>query len=336
MLTSAMNVELVQGTCARFFFDQGRVRGVKSEAGVDLEADLVVDASGRGSQAPRWLADGGFEPPRETTVNAFLGYASRFYRPAPDPGRWWKGMYIQSAPPESPRVGVILPIEGGLWHVTLGGGDRQYPPADERGFEEFARSLRSPALADALRDAEPLSPIHVTRSTHNRQRHFEAIRMPDGFVVTGDATCAFNPVYGQGMTTAALGAVTLAESLRDTAAATGLPQGDGLPRRFQRGLARVNAVPWTLAVGEDLRYRSTEGARAGFGTRVSHRYMNAVGRLTTIDTRVRLALLRAFHLVAPPSSLFAPRIMWSVVRNQFDGSDASRTSVQTRARAPIV
>src|SRR4029453_7659071 len=96
-----------------------------------------------------------------------------------------------------PRGGVFLPIEGGLWHVTLGGGDRQYPPCDDAGFLEFARGLRSPVLYDAIRGAEPCSPVYATRSTENRLRHFESIRMPDGFVVSGDAACAFNPVYGQ-------------------------------------------------------------------------------------------------------------------------------------------
>ena len=292
--------------------DGRRVGGVTTRAG-GLGADLVVDASGRGSRAPRWLEDAGFAPPPETTVNAFLGYASRFYRPPSDPSRWWKGMYVQAAPPDAPRVGVILPIEGGLWHVTIGGGDRQYPPTDEAGFLEFARSLRTPAIHDALRTAEPCTGIFATRATENRRRHFESIEMPEGLVVTGDAACAFNPVYGQGMTTGAIGALTLDACLERTRRKTGSPHGDGLSKRFQAALARANNAPWMLAVGEDLRYRSTEGARADLGTRLMQRYMDAIGRLTTTDPVVRLRLLRAFHMIAPPQSLFSPTVLWRVL-----------------------
>lgn len=296
-----------------------RVTGVETSAGL-LDADLVVDASGRGSRTPQWLERLGYERPRETVVNAFLGYASRFYRPSPDAARWWKGMYIQSAPPASPRVGLILPIEHGAWHVTLGGGDRQYPPADEAGFLAFAGSLRHHALADALAGAEPLSPVHATRSTENRLRRYDRIRLPDGLVVIGDAACAFNPVYGQGMTTAALGAEALHACLSETDRRTGAPHGTGLPRRFQRALGRVNAAPWMMAVSEDLRYRGTEGARADFRTRIMHEYIDIVGRSTTRDPAVRLSLLRAFHMVAPPRSLFAPGVVGRLMRCRRNGS----------------
>ncbi len=289
-----------------------RVTGVRTDAG-QLEGDLVIDASGRGSHAARWLEDAGCRRPRETVVNAFLGYASRLYRPLPDARRWWKGMYVQAAPPQHPRVGVILPIEGGLWHVTIGGGDRQYPPADEAGFLEFAASLRTPALYEALQAAEPCSPICTTRSTENRRRHFESTRMPAGFIVTGDAACAFNPVYGQGMTTAALGARALGESLDITRARTGHLIGHGFERRFQARLARANRDPWLLAVGEDLRYRATQGASRSLRIRAMHAYMDAVGRMTTHDVIVRARLLRAFHMIAPPASLFTPSVVWRVL-----------------------
>jgi 2-polyprenyl-6-methoxyphenol hydroxylase-like FAD-dependent oxidoreductase len=312
MLGASTSVTFTIGAVGGLAVENGRARGVRTEAG-DLDADLVVDASGRGSASPQWLEAAGFTAPRETVVNAFLGYASRFYRPDPDTARWWKGMYLQAAPPDHPRVGVILPIEGGLWHVTLGGGDRQYPPSDENGFLEFARNLRVPALYDAIRGADACSPIYVTRSTQNRRRYFESIRMPEGFVATGDAVCAFNPVYGQGMTTAAIAAQTLDASLEATARRTGAPQGNGLPAMFQRALAKATGAPWMLAIGEDLRYRSTEGATSDSRTRFMHRYMDAIGRLTTSEPAVRLRLLRAFHMIAPPASLFSPAMLGRVL-----------------------
>ena len=312
MLAASSTVSFMTGTAVEgLVVERDRARGIQTSAGTLL--DLIVDASGRGSRAMRWLEKAGFAPPRETVVNAFLGYASRMYRPAPDAARWWKGLYIQAAPPDHPRVGVILPVEGGLWHVTIGGGDRNYPPSDEAGFVEFARSLRSLALYDAIRTAEPCSPIYATRATENRRRHFDAVRMPEGFVVTGDAACAFNPVYGQGMTTAALAAETLAASLEAIRRRTGLPHGAGFSRHFQRTLAHATKAPWMLAIGEDLRYRGTQGAQARLSTRLMHRYMDAVGRLTTSDREMRLRLLSAFHMIAGPESLFAPPMLWRIV-----------------------
>jgi hypothetical protein len=313
MLAASGAVVFTTTTVDGLIVDAGRASGIRTTAG-DLHADLVVDASGRGSRAPQWLEDAGYARPRETVVNAFLGYASRFYRPAPDAARWWKALYLQSAPPESPRVGVVMPIEGGLWHVTIGGGDRQYPPSDDTGFLDFARSLRASTLYDAIRRSDPCSPIYATRSTENRCRHFESTPLPEGFAVTGDAVCAFNPVYGQGMTTAAIAAQKLDECLEVTRRQTGMPHGNGFSMEFQTALARANRGPWMLAVGEDLRYRGTEGARPDWRIQLTHRYMDAIGRRTTTDATVRLRLLQAFHMIAPPESLFSPAMLWRILR----------------------
>ena len=179
-----------------------------------MRADLVVDATGRGSRAPRWLRELGYDAPEETVVSAFLGYASRLYRVPGGFASDWKGAYVQVAPPAHTRGGIMLPVEGGRWLVTLIGGGRDYPPADDEGFLEFARSLTSPVIYDAIKGAEPLTPVRTHRATENRRRHYERLkRQPDNFIVTGDAACAFNPVYGQGMTAAALGALALDESL---------------------------------------------------------------------------------------------------------------------------
>jgi 2-polyprenyl-6-methoxyphenol hydroxylase-like FAD-dependent oxidoreductase len=284
-------------------------------AAAPLRADLVVDAGGRGSRAPAWLAEIGYAAPAETVVNAFLGYASRLYaRPAGSSGDW-KALYLQSRPPQLLRGGVILPIEGERWLVTLAGAGRDYPPADATGFLEFARSLASPALYEAIRAATPLAPITTYRATENRVRHFERLaRWPDGFIVAGDAACAFNPVYGQGMTTAALSAVTLDECLRGAARAGG--DWRGLARRFQRLLARRNQAPWLLATGADLQVPQTVGRRPGGLARLSLRYFDHVLARATHDPTVRLALMDVLHLVRPPAALFQPHILWRVLSGQ--------------------
>jgi flavin-dependent dehydrogenase len=201
---------------------------------------------------------------------------------------------------------VIFPIEGGRWIVTLGGSCKDYPPTDEAGFLAFARSLPVPEFAKALESAEPLGPIVGHRSTENRLRHYERLTcLPNRFLVTGDAACAFNPVYGQGMTTAGLGAEVLDECLQACRPAGRL---DGLSQRFQKRLAQSNSVPWTLSTSEDFRHRETEGNPPGRTVRFLHRYLDYVIGLGVEDRTVRKTMLEVFHLIRPPSSLLHPKI----------------------------
>lgn len=292
----------------------------------ELRADLVVDATGRASRAPRWLDDLGYVIPEETVVDAHLGYASRLYQIPDDFNRDWRCAYVQSAPPKRNRGAILFEVEGNRWLVTLMGGARDYPPSDEAGFLEFARSLPVSIIYDAMRAAEPVSPIKTHRGTENRLRHFDRLKeFPENFLLLGDAVCAFNPVYGQGMTIAALGALTLRNTLR----AGGNPAG--LSRRFQKQLAEVTKAPWLLATGEDYRYPGTEGHGAGLMTKFMHRYMNRVFELATQSVEVRSVLLRAFSMLVPPTALFHPRISLRVLGHVFK----SRNSAQIRSGNPV-
>ena len=274
----------------------------------ELTADLVVDTTGRSSRAPRWLNDLGYAKPEETVVDAHLGYASRLYRIPEDFNRDWKCAYVQSAPPKRNRGAILFEVEGNRWLLTLIGGARDYPPSDEAGFLEFARSLPVSMIYDAMCAAEPISPIKTHRGTENRLRHFDRTKeLPENFLLLGDAVCAFNPVYGQGMTIAALGALTLKNTLREDASLR------GLSRRFQKRLGKVNKAPWLLATGEDYRYPDTEGHGAGLMTKFMHRYMNHVFELATESVAVRSVLLRAFSMLVPPTALFHPRISFRVL-----------------------
>lgn len=162
----------------------------------------------------------------------------------------WKRLLLRATPPTNLRSAVILPVEDNRWVVTLGGSGRNYPPTDEACFLEFARTLPNSVCYEAIKRAEPLTPIHGFRRTENRLRHYERLdHMPDGLVVIGDAACAFNPVYGQGMTVAAQGALALDASLRERRVHGAEP--DGMPARFQARLARVNRVPWMIATNAD-------------------------------------------------------------------------------------
>lgn len=250
-IRKAQVLELVGGA--------GRVTGVRlSTAGGEaaLDADFVVDASGRGSRVVRWLGGLGVTGIRERTVDSGLVNATRLYRAPEGAGRF--PMTVVHADPYAGRPGrsgMVLPIEGGRWMVSLGGTRGGEPPSDPDGFLRYALDLAHPVVGRLISGAEPLTGVHVSRSTHNSRRYLEKVRdWPEGFVVLGDALATFNPTYGQGMSVAALGAQVLGREVRAGGVASA-----GLARRVQRGAARWVEAAWATAVGQDVWYPQTRG-----------------------------------------------------------------------------
>ncbi len=289
-----------------------RSRGVAAGDNQSLQADFVVDASGRFSRTPDWLEKLGHGRPHESVVNAFLGYSSRLYEIPTSFQTDWKALLLLGNPPDETRGGVLLPVEGEHWLVTLAGMNEDYPPADEAGFLEFARTLRSNKLYDAIRGARPLSPIVGYRATENRLRHYELLDpWPEHLVVLGDAVCAFNPIYGQGTTIAALGAEILNEWLVDYDAPAGYSAG--MARQFQRILAKVNKLPWLMAIGDDFRWPKTEGERPDFFVGAAHKYLDEVIALATESHMVAATFAQVAHLIKSPFALFHPRIVSRVL-----------------------
>jgi hypothetical protein len=144
------------------------------------------------------------------------------------------------------------------------------------GLNDFARGLRSPLLYETIKAAEPVSAIFGYRNTDNQRRHFERLRRwPEGFVVIGDASCTFNPIYGQGMTVAAMTAVALDQILTKQRKRSGADLF-GPARQLQRQVAKTNTGAWTMATTEDLRYPWTEGAQIDLPTRIMHSYADRV------------------------------------------------------------
>ena len=291
---------------------QMRARNSEREI-VDLEADLVVDTSGRDSQLPAWFQSLGYPAPPETIINPFFGYSSRVYIPSQDSKRTWKGLVIQANPPHNLRGGVIWPIEGGNWMVVLGGTGKDYPPNDEEGFLEFVKSIPAPEFYGALKDAQSVSPIYGYRRTANRLRHFERLtRLPERFIALGDAVCAFNPVYGQGMTIAASGAMALDKYLNKQR------QKDlvGLPHHFQRKLAKINETPWQLATASDYHVPGIEGMNPNWIEKLTYRYIDNVVKLLPTVPLASKTFINVLHMLEPPTSLFHPAIVAHVVLSQ--------------------
>lgn len=304
-------------------------KGTSGGARETLTADLVVDASGRESKAPVWLAGHGHEPPTETVVNAKLGYVTRYFRrrhDLPD----WKALIIHATPPAHTRLGALAPIEGDRWQLVMAGVNGDYPPTDEEGLMDFARSLASPEIHEAIRGAEPLSPIYGYRRTENRMRRFD--RLPsylERFVVLGDAVCAFNPVYAQGMSTAVQSASLLGDCLRERHGDL-----DDLPRSFQKRLYRMLLTPWFLATSEDFRYPTTIGERPPAVVPVLQRFIDQVLCLSTVDARAYEAFVNVMHMTRLPTTLLQPAILLGALTGRSAGLAASSTAMDAGWSAP--
>ena len=298
----------------------------------DLPADLVIDASGRHSHLPQWLTALGYPGPQETRVDPFLGYASRFYAPRAALRADWKVLLIQAKPPRYFRGGALFPVEGQRWLVTLSGASGDYPPTDEAGFLSFARSLRSPLLAEAIAGATPLSAIHGYRRTENRRRHYERLeKWPDRLLVLGDALCAFNPVYGQGMTVSAQAAEVLNDSL--AAFRRQSPQRPGFVKRTQERLAQNDATAWLMATSEDFRYPATDGRRPALPTRLMHWYFGRVLEGAARDPKITKAFSEVVNFLEPPQSLLRPSILFAALTGGMRGVRTSIPSAPSPAAA---
>ena len=282
----------------------------------ELVADLVVDSSGRGSHASQWLASLGYGQVKESSVKIDVGYASRIYRCPDQLPTNWKVLFVFGTPPDDKRMGVIFPIEGGCWMVTLAGRLRDYPPDDDAGFLEYARSLSQPDVYEAIKEAEPVSPIVMYKYSTNRWLHYERMsRLPEGFIVMGDALCSFNPVYGQGMSVAALEAKTLDTCLREQLHASENRQPSSFPLRFQKAIAGEVHTAWMLSTGEDLRYPGTAGSRP-LSTRLFNWYSSRVIRLTASNPLVTATFFQVQHRLKPLRALFDPRVVWAVLSSE--------------------
>ncbi|GHD92493.1 pyridine nucleotide-disulfide oxidoreductase [Streptomyces naganishii] len=275
-----------------------------------IEAGLVVDATGRGSAASRWLTELGLPAPERREVDPGLAYASRLYL-APEAARdCFPIVNVQPGPRGGGpgRAGFLLPIEDGRWIVTLSGTRGGEPsPADE-DFVRFAREeLRHPVIGELLERAEPLSGVSFTRTTVNRRHFYERMpAWPGNFAVLGDALAAFNPVYGHGLAAAAQSALALREVVRRHGWGT-----PGLSRRVQRAVARPVAAAWELAIAQDVFYPGATEQGPTLRDRLLSAYVDRIMHTATGNGRVArrvtdvTSLERGAHVLLAPSMLLA-------------------------------
>jgi 2-polyprenyl-6-methoxyphenol hydroxylase-like FAD-dependent oxidoreductase len=282
----------------------------KDRHGSILDADLVVDCSGRGSRLVPWLEAAGFPAPPATEIAIDLGYLAITLRRRPMDLGGATAMIVQNIAPEMTRLGLALAVEGDRWTVLLGGYFGDLPPLDRAGYLAFADSLPVPELAQLLRSAMPIAEPQPYRFRSSRRVHVErAARWPIGLVALGDATCSFNPLYGQGMSVALMQAEHLGKALDDCGTAKQLSFS------IQRELARITDLAWNIAAGGDLAYPQVVGERKAISS-VIRRYMGKVFRACSVDAEVVDALFEVTNLVAPPTRLVRPSMIARVLRAQ--------------------
>jgi 2-polyprenyl-6-methoxyphenol hydroxylase-like FAD-dependent oxidoreductase len=300
--------------------DPSRVTGVVvapvggGEASV-INADLVVDASGKVSRLPDWLAGLGYPVPAEEAVHCRMAYLTRRWRLAP--GRVPSEIVKVITPAQTPHFGVLIAQEDGTHIVTLGGLLDSAPARSD--YVAFAGRLPDPGIAEALVDAEPVTEFQPSHFPASRRRRYDKLRrLPAGLLALGDSIASFNPMYGQGMTVAALEAV----ALRDL-----LGRGELAAREFFARAHRIEDVAWKIATGGDLRFDAVQGRRTPDG-RLMNRYLDRLCAAARTDPVLAGQFLRVAAFVARPETFFKPAIVWRVITDARAGAPG-----RTRERA---
>ena len=304
--------------------DRRRVTGLRLQqtGGVTATypADLVVDAGGRASRSPDWLYELGYGRPKTEMVEIDLGYTTRTFRRRPEDLNGDVGAIIAPRPPKQMRVGFMLAMEDDRWMVTIGGWMGDHAPTDPDGYLNFARSLSRPDIYDVIKDAEPLTDAVTYAYPANLRRRYERLdRFPGHYLVMGDALCSFNPIYGQGMSVAALEGLALEECLARR------PSLDDVWRPFIKAATRVIDTP--VDDRRRQRFRVCRGDRCEAGGHRSHQLVSrsrAPRRLPRSDRVSRILRRRqsagaghdvvsSRHRCARDQSVPVPRFLGSEV-----------------------
>lgn len=278
-----------------------------------LEAALTVDATGRTSRTPKWLANHGYEAPPVDEVQVDVTYSTiQVERPTEDR----RVFFVPPSPPRT-RGGAFIPVEGDRWEVIVQGIHGDDTPTDPDAFTRFVESLPVSELGRLVNQQSWVTDeIEQYPYPGSRRHRYESLdRFPDGLVVTGDAIASFNPIYGQGMSVAALEAVVLHHALTGGGV-------DGVAGRFFDRTADVVDEVWQMAVGADFAFPQTTGPKPT-GTDLSNWYLDRLLQQAHADPSLSEAFLRVLRLEQPAASLLKPAILWRVLRPTATGTRLS-------------
>lgn len=280
---------------------------------VDIAADVVVDATGRGSRTPVFLDQMGFARPRENDLTVNVSYVSMPIR-IPE-GVLREYLFIDLFQPGRPRGFSLSRCENDDWIMLVGTlGKEVRPPASAAELVAQAEDLMPAHAFEALRHAERLGDVALHRFPASRWRRYDKMRRsPDGLLITGDAVCSFNPIYGQGMTLAAIDAVTLRDCLRDGA--------EDLPVRFHRKAAKNIRIAWRSAVGSDLALPEVRGPRS-LSTRVMNAFIGRILQASETDPWVVREFLLVTGMLEPPTRLLRPEMLRRILTHAVQGRES--------------
>ncbi|MFJ4806835.1 NAD(P)/FAD-dependent oxidoreductase [Streptomyces murinus] len=269
-----------------------------------VDADLVIDASGRSSRLPHWLVDLGLPRAQETVIDAGVGYATRVFRARPGSPANYVGVIEPLVPTTTTQHGCfVTQVEDARILVTLQCAHER-PPHTDIEFSRFVESLQC-SLSDSLAGYQPDDLIYRYSRNANRRIHYSRLReWPEGIIALGDAVCAFNPIYGQGMTVAALEALTLDNFL---AHSQGLA---GFSARYQRAVARLTAWPWFLATIAD---RGRQSGPASATSRLGGWYLTRLQHLIPNNPDIFIRFVQVMHMIANPATLVHPSVLLRVI-----------------------
>jgi 2-polyprenyl-6-methoxyphenol hydroxylase-like FAD-dependent oxidoreductase len=304
------NVSLLPGRATGLDYRDGGVCAVRYRAdGAThvLPAGFVVDAMGRPSKLSEWLAEDGYDQPPLERVHVGINYATaQFKRPAPAEELPLTSSLAQYSPPY-PVDGVAIAsanaVEDDQWQVLLAGYDDHRPGRTLAEFRATAARMPAP-FPDAVAEA-PVTGIMTYHQSDSRRRDFTAVqRFPARLVSIGDAVASFNPIYGQGMSSAALQASGLSEYLR------GEPDLDLPATAFFRLQKAVVDAAWAVSAGADAaRLDARDGVTVPEDVRRQREVIATVLAAAHVDETVSLAFRNVAAMLAHPATLADPALL---------------------------
>ncbi|MBC6973387.1 glutamate synthase [Bacillus sp. Xin] len=294
---------------------RNKISGVKTKCLItgmkkDLHADLVVDTSGFGSKNIEWLETQGIDV-KEEKVWIQLFYATRVFRLKQNERPDWCNLLISPSFPENPYGAFIQTIEDNHYFVTFSGYANEKAPKTDEELLAFAHKLPAPDVIHFLEQAEPITDIKIHKIPYQVRRRFDLVKnMPEGFLVIGDAHCRFDPVFGQGISVAAMEAEELQMCLKK-----GKALEKGFTRGFYKRISKIIKTPWEMATTEAFRHPKIKGEKS-FIQPFQQWYTKKIYQLSANNPDIYIRLVRVMNLMRSPLHLFHPKVWFAILKTR--------------------
>ncbi|MDM5188816.1 glutamate synthase [Bacillus sp. DX4.1] len=288
-----------------------KVRCLKTGIEEELHADVVVDTSGFGSKNIDWLQTYGIKV-KEEKIWIQLFYATRLFCLKQKERLDWCNLLISPSFPENPYGAFIQTIEDNRYFVTFSGYANERAPQTDEEFLAFAHKLPIPDVLHFLEQAESITDIKVHKIPYQVRRRFDLVRnIPEGFLVIGDAHCRFDPVFGQGISVAAMEAAELQKCLQQ-----GSSLEKGFTRKFYKRISKIIATPWEMVTTESFRHPMIKGDKA-FMQLFQQWYTKKIYQLSASNSEIYTRLVRVMNLIRTPLHLFHPKVLLAIFMSRW-------------------